>query len=176
MDENELELLDSTNETETTENKEESAEYVEALKRENATLKAQKDHWKKKATEKPEPETSKSPEELVLTPKDTLALIEAKVSAEDFDEVIRVAKILGKTVAEAVKDKTLQSILRDRAEERQTAIAAQTKSPRGIAKPNGDELIEKANRGQLPDSEEDIDRLTEARMQARLKEREAGQS
>lgn len=102
-----------------------------------------------------------------LTPKDYLALTENKISSEDFDEVVRVAKILGKPISDALKDKTLQSIIADRVEERATALATQTKSPRGTSKVSGEALIDKAEKGNLPESE--IDELVKANMERKLK-------
>ena len=185
--ENELENADSQNGTETTENNDElnldlsddnesSDDDVETLKKENATLKAQKDHWKKKATEVKEEkpklsDDSGKKEEIGMTPKDTLALIEAKVSVEDYDEVVRVAKILGKPVMDALKDNTLKSILRERVEERLTANASQVKSPRSSSKPAGEVLLDRASKGELPEKDEDITNLAEARMAERLQNR-----
>lgn len=103
-----------------------------------------------------------------LSPKDYLALTEHKVTSEDFDEVIRVAKILGKPVNEALKDKTLQSILNDRNEERLTAQATQTKGSRSASKTTGADILEKARRGEFPKTDADIDKLVEARFQAKL--------
>lgn len=181
---NELENADSQNGTEDTDelnldlsdDNESGVDEVEALKKENATLKAQKEHWKKKATEvkdeKPAaPETSNRKEdEVAITPKDTLALTEAKVSVEDYDEVVRVAKILGKPIIEALKDNTLKSILRERVEERLTANATQVKSPRSSSKPVGEVLLDRAYKGELPEKDEDITALAEAQMARRIQD------
>lgn len=111
---------------------------------------------------KPEPKKESS-QEVVITPKDYLALNEAKISSEDFDEVVRVAKILDKPISEALKDKTLKSIIAERVEERTTAQATQTKSPRG-SQTNADEvLLEKAKKGELPKNDADIERLAKAK-------------
>lgn len=100
--------------------------------------------------------------EATLSPKDYLALTENKISSEDFDEVVRVAGLLGKTVSEGLKDSTLKAIIAGRVEERQTAIATQTKSPRGASRVSGDALMERASKGELPEKDEDIAKLAEA--------------
>jgi hypothetical protein len=113
---------------------------------------------------------SSSHKEDALSPKDFLALNEAKVTSEDFDEVIRVSKILGKPISEALKDQTLKTILETRADERRTAAATQVRGgARGAAKVTGEDFLQKAEEKlQLPDSDEDMVKLAEARL-ARLK-------
>lgn len=172
--ENDNEALDSTTETETTENTESKEDLsnedseLESLRKKVATLDSQRQHWKKKAEEKNEGGPETKPESKELSTKDTLALIEHKVSSEDFDEVIRVAKILGKPIVEALKDKTLISILQTRAEERTTALATQTGSARGTSAMTADTIIAKAEQGEFPETDEGIAKLVEARMQKKL--------
>lgn len=110
-------------------------------------------------------------EEQSLTTKDALALVNAKVSDEDYDEVIRVSKILGKTIGETLKDKTMQSILSERVEERQTAELAQTgKNRRGESKTTGEDLLEKAEKtGEVPDTDEGLQKLFQARIARKVK-------
>ena len=108
--------------------------------------------------------------DLNLTPKDYLALTEHKVTSEDFDEVVRVAGILGKPVAEALQDGVLKTILKTRAEERATALATQTGGGnRGSKGATPDVLLRKASLGEV--SEDDIEKLAEARMLERTKGR-----
>lgn len=101
-----------------------------------------------------------------LTPKDYLSLTENKVSSEDFDEVVRISKILNKPISEALKDKTLKSILQERQEERVTAQATQVKTgARGAKKTSGEALLEKAeNTGEIPDTPEGIKAMAQARI------------
>lgn len=167
---NEEEVITQEVDTETTENTEEVEQVdVEALKKENETLKAQKEHWREKA-EKVTEKKEEVKADLNLTPKDYLALTEHKVTSEDFDEVVRVAGILGKPVAEALQDGVLRTILKTRAEERATALATQTGGGnRGSKGTTPEVIVRKAINGELP--EEDIDKLTEARMLERTKGR-----
>jgi len=110
-------------------------------------------------------------EEQSLTTKDALALVNAKVSDEDYDEVIRVSKILGKTISETLKDKTMNTILAERVEERQSAELAQTgKQNRGTNKNTGEDLLAKAEKtGEVPEDEEGMQKLFQARMARKFK-------
>lgn len=104
-----------------------------------------------------------------LTSRDTLSLGRANIADEDVDEVIDFAKFKKISVAEALKHPSLKAILTDRVEVRRTAAATQTRGgQRGAAQTSPDVLLHKARTGELP-KEEDIDKLVEAEMQARLK-------
>ena len=113
----------------------------------------------------------KSDTEPSLTPKDTLALMEAKVTSDDIDEVVRVSKILGKTVAETLKDKTMQTILSERAEERKTAEIAQTgKNQRGSTKTTGADLLDRAEKtGEIPEDDEGMRKIFQAKMARKIR-------
>ena len=109
-----------------------------------------------------------APKEETFTPKDYLALTEMKVSSEDFDEVVRVSKILDKNIADTLKDKTMQSILKERVDERNTARATQTGGGRRASSQTTPEaLFDKAQKGEL--NEADIDKLVEAELAAKTK-------
>ena len=127
---------------------------------ENQKIRAEKAE-KKSKTEKVEKNDEQS-----LSTKDTLALMNAKVSSEDVDEVLRIAKVLGKSVADTLKDKTMLSILTERGEERNTAAATQTgKTQRGVTKTTGEDLLSKAEQtGEVPESKEDMQKLFMARL------------
>lgn len=100
-----------------------------------------------------------------FSPKDYLALTEAKVSSEDFDEVVRVSKILAKPLNETLKDKTMQSILKERADERRTAESTQTGGGRrGVSQSTPEALMEEAQRGNVPERDEDISKLVKAKI------------
>lgn len=118
-----------------------------------------------KAEKRGKTEKVEKPNEQSLSTRDTLALMNAKVTDEDVDEVLRVAKILGKSVSEALKDKTLQSILNERVDERNTAAATQTgKAHRGVTKTTGEDLLSKAEQtGEVPDTAEGMQSIFLAR-------------
>lgn len=106
-----------------------------------------------------------------LSPKDYLALQESKVTSEDFDEVVRVAKILGKPINEALKDSTMKTILDTRNEERRTAAAAHIQGgARGTSKVKGEDLLAKAEQtGEVPETDEGMRELFRAKLARKLK-------
>ena len=127
---------------------------------ENQRIRAEKAERVAKNTQPKEEETAK---EAGLSPKDYLALTEAKITSEDFDEVTGWANFKRMSIADAVKDKTLQTILRERAEERKTAEATQVKQTgRKNAAPTPETVVNKASQGNLPDSDEGIEELVRA--------------
>jgi len=173
--ENENEVLDSQNETETTETNDQvvnldEQEDAETLKKQIATLKAQKEHWKtkaEKADQKSEQKADDKPEPLQeLSAKDSLLLAKADVDIEDVDEVVDFARFRKVSIAEALKNTTLKAILADKKEQRQTAMATITKTNRSAAPVSGDALLEKARRGE--GKEEDIEKVVQARMESKL--------
>lgn len=100
------------------------------------------------------PETPKNAGE--LSSKDMFALIKANVNEDDVDEVIRVSKILGVSVQEAIKDSAVITILEKREEKRKSADAMNTKSNRSTRKGTTDkELIAQASKGEIPDAGSD---------------------
>ena len=123
----------------------------------------------KQRAEKAENELKNSkviPKEEGLSQKDVIYLAKANIHEEDVDEVVELAKLKKITVAEAHKYMT--PILETRAEERKTASATQTKGgARGSAKVTGEDLIARAKEGKLPETDEDWDKLTEARLEAK---------
>lgn len=147
-------------------------ENVENIKAELAKAKELADNYKvraEKAERKSKGEKVEKNEEQSLSTKDTLALVSAKVSIDDIDEVQRVAKILGKSISETLRDKTMQSILAERNEERNTAVATQTgKTQRGVSKVTGADLLSKAElTGEVPDTEEGLQNIFLARQARR---------
>lgn len=100
-----------------------------------------------------------------LSSKDMFALFKANISEEDIEQVQKFAKMEGLTVAEAVKTDELQAILRLKAEKRQTASVANVgNSKRGSGKVSDEALMAKAQKGEIPDSDEDLERLILARL------------
>lgn len=102
--------------------------------------------------------------------KDLLALKDADVSAEDLDEVREYASFRKVSLAEALQSKTLKAILAERKEERRTAQATETKSPRGIAKVTGEDVLRKAEQlGEVPDSIDQMKAMLQARLDRKRK-------
>ena len=183
MDENENEVIDSTNDTEETVNDEaleveiedteetkdtedENTEVddVESLKKQVQTLQAQKEHWRNKA--KGKVETPNTKQEVSnknieqLSTIDTIAIMKADIDTDDIPKVVEMAKLKGVTVAEALKSKSVQAILQESKEERLTANATNVASSRRSSSRVSDEtLIERAKKGIMPDNDADLERL-----------------
>ena len=167
---NENEVITQENDTETTENQtgETTPEIdVEALKKENATLQAQKEHWRKKAETKVETEVKVETPKDDLSTKELYALIEAKVPKEDVEFITQWAKFNKIGVVDALNQKEVKSILALKSEERTSAEVANTTGGRRVTtKDTGMDLVNKFNQGQLP-AEEDIEKMINARFEAR---------
>lgn len=177
MTENEMEIIEPTEvDTEPTENNDEDIELTledatdeesaEELKKRLATAIAQKEHWRKKATQaKPQADkVDTSTKSDGLSIKDLLALTENKVSGDDIDEVVEYAKFKKISISEALKSPVVKATLAEKSQIRASASAAHTgNAKRGSTRLSEDALLDKARNGDMPDSEEDIARLWKAR-------------
>lgn len=152
--ENEQEIIDSSIDTETTENTVEEAPEidVEALKKENETLKIQKEHWRKKANEpKAEVKVETAPSQ-ELTFKDQLALSNAQIHEDDLDEVVEYAKFKKISVSEALKSNVIKASIEEKSQLRKSAEATNTKPVRrGAVAPTAADVLSKAMKGDLPE-------------------------
>lgn len=158
-----------TTEVEETEEVEEQEESIEDYKARLAKAEEVAENQKKRA-EKAE---AKAKTSKVSTPslsaKDFLAIKDANLAAEDYDEVQEYANFKKITIAEALGTQTMKTILAERAEERRTAQASATRSPRGTSKPSGEQLLQRArSTGTLPDDDSQMADLFNARLRARL--------
>jgi len=112
----------------------------------NYKIRAEKAEGKKGDT------TPKNKVDTDLSPRDLYALMNAKVDQEDVEEVVKAAKLLGKTVQEALNDETVKVILRTREGHRKTAEATSTKSVRpGSKAVSVNEIVQKASKGEFPE-------------------------
>jgi hypothetical protein len=117
---------------------------------------------KSEGTSKP-----KETRESSLGMKDVLYLAKADIAPEDVDEVTTYAARMGVSIAEA--HNFYKPVLSVRAEERRTADATQTRGARGSAKQTGEDLLQKAERGnETPATDEGIRALAEARQARRV--------
>ena len=132
------------------------------------------DEEKKEWIKKPVPESKpqeKQPEVSQMSEKDLYALTQAGIHIDDVDEVKSYAQFKKISVADALKDKTLQTILQNKKEERATADATQTKGPRGAAAPSGDDLLNEArSTGKLPETDEGLNDLVRTRLESKRKQ------
>lgn len=87
-----------------------------------------------------------------LSSKDLYAMVKADVHEEDFDEVIRAAKTLGKPIADALKDDVVKALLDTRKQHRETAKATNTKAARPSVKSvTDDELTQNLSKATVPE-------------------------
>lgn len=100
-----------------------------------------------------------------LSTRDTLALIEAKITDEELSEVEEFARYKKLSIADALKSPTLKAILAERKEEARTARATEVKSPRGVAKNTGEDILRKAEKtGEVPEGMDELKAMLEARL------------
>lgn len=161
--EEEVVEVEETQDAETTEDVEAEVETetVEELRKKLATIEAQKEHWRKKAsTPVKETETSST-----LSSADLLAVLKADVHEDDMERVEKFAKMEGISIKEALKNQELKAMLSLREEQRNSAAAANvTNVRRGSTKVTDETLIAKANAGNLPEDDEGINRLIAAKL------------
>lgn len=127
---------------------------------ENQKIRAEKAEKKAKTAPKKENKTDD------LSQKDVIFLSKTEIHEDDFDEVVETAKAKGITAKEAYD--YMKPILDVRSEERTTADATQTKSPRGVKANTGEDLVKKAEKtGEVPEDEAGMKAMAEARMARR---------
>ncbi len=110
----------------------------------------------------PEKETPKNESKNEYSLKDIKAL--SDVHDDDVDKVVGWAKFNAISIAEAKKTPEMQGFLKNKEEERATALAANTGTvKRGTSKVSDEVLLEKLEKGELP--EEDIEKVVKARLE-----------
>ncbi len=129
----------------------------------NYKIRAEKAEKLAKSVKTSEP-TKPSPKAGELSTKDIYALMEAKVPELDIEKVQEIATLKGITVSDALKLPLTKQILSDEVEQRTTASAANVgSSKRGSSRISDEVLLSKAQKGELPDSVEDLMRLAKIR-------------
>lgn len=165
--ENEEADLDTADESteETMEELRERLAKAEELAK-NQKIRAEKAEGKLKAP-KENKDTKATPAAGELSTGDLYALMNAKVPEEDIDEVREYAALKKISLAEALKSSVVKTILSENAEKRNVANATHVgAAQRGAAKASEEALLSKASKGELPDSDEDLNRLVNARRTA----------
>ena len=148
--------------------REEKARKAEEIAR-NQKIRAEKAEQELKKVAKPAtaPEEVKPSEN--LSSLDLYALMEAKVPREDVEEVMKAAKVLNIPIADALKSPIVKGILSTKEEERKTAeVTNSGASRRAVSKNTGDAILQRAMSGDLPESDDDIKKLSEARLAAKM--------
>lgn len=169
MQENEQEIIDSTNDTEETieleleDNQGESEEETITIPKKKWTETLAKEaHWKKKATT-PKQEVKATQTEQSLSIKDSFALAKANVEEDDIEEIADYAKLKKITISEALKTNFVKSLLNEKAEYKKSQEASTTPNvKRATPKITDDVILENARKGKLPESEDDIRALFRA--------------
>ena len=114
---------------------------------------------KPNATETNNSQTTESKKDDLST-DDVFTLVQANVPREDIGEVKEYAKLKGISIAEALKSDVVKTILADKAEKRKVADGTNTTgSVNGSSRLSDEALISEANKGNLPDSADDMQRL-----------------
>lgn len=142
-------------------------EEKESLRKENATLKAQKEHWKRKAQNTDTQEKKKTTE----TPqsenvRDLLALSKAGVEDDDdIDEIMSYAKLKGISVKEALQSNVVKAIISEKAEFRKTSEMTNTSNARrSVSKVSDETLLANLAKGEVPEKgSEEAERIFWAR-------------
>lgn len=99
-----------------------------------------------------------------LSTDDLYFLIDAKVPQQDISDVREYASMKGISIADALKSSIVKTILREKAEERNLANATNTGNTKRVSTAITDEnLLSKARNGELPDSDEEIQRINSLR-------------
>lgn len=98
-----------------------------------------------------------------ISQTDLYALIKADVPQEDISEVSEYAKLKGISITDALQAPIVKAILKEKSDERTASNASHTGRTTRTSTPTGDDLLEKAQRGDMPDKPEDIARLIRAR-------------
>lgn len=144
----------------------ETEESPEEMKERLAKLEEVAENQRKRAEKAERLLKAKPPTDVNTLPsKDLVAIMNAKVPEEDIDEVVEYAKYRKTSISEILKDPIMKATLDLRAEERNTAIAANTTtSRRGSSRVPDDVLLSNANHGKLPESDAEIARLMKAKV------------
>lgn len=129
----------------------------------NYKIRAEKAEAKAKEGKETAPKT-----EMSLSQPDLIALVKGDVAEEDIDDVADYAKFKNISVKEALKSSVVKSMLAERKEERATAEATQTGAKRkGTSAASGDELLQRAEQGKVPETKEEIAALVDARFKSK---------
>lgn len=158
----------------------EGEETVDSLKKKlakaeenykNQKIRAEKAEKEKKGgdSDKREKPTKKTPTKADdLSAGDLYALMERKVHSDDVEDVKKYAKFENITVKEALDSDFVTRLLADKGQKRETAKASVTGNRRSsTGKVSTQGLLANASKGKLPDSDDDLDRMIEARLESK---------
>ena len=97
-----------------------------------------------------------------LTSADVFVLVKANIPEEDIEDVAEYATLKNITIKEALASSVVKTILADKAEQRKIAEGTATgdAKKRGSGKLSDEALLSNANKGVMPESDEDMRRLS----------------
>ena len=160
------EVVDTSTEESVADTESEGAEseYTEREKRLFARAKKAEEQVKKLKTSIPQ-KPDATPSANGMPPvKDIIAL--SKVDPEDIDDVVEFARFKKIPIVQALKTNIIKTLLAEKAEERKTAQATSTGSQkRSNTKISDDSLLDRASSGDIPETDADIQRLVNARIE-----------
>jgi hypothetical protein len=146
-------------------------ELYEQLKKAKGFVRDDSGQWAKK----PQPVAQPVVEEKTgedISNSEIFTLISAGIPQEDKDEVVLYARTHKISVSDAVKSPEVKAILKVREDYRKSSEVSNTGvSRRGSVKVSGDTLLTSAEKGQVPESDEEIQRLIDARFEAKRTKR-----
>ena len=149
--------------------KQRNQELYEQLKKAKGFIRGKDGKWIKKEVK---PVVKEEPAGLAgVTTEELYSLVKANVPDEDTREVKLYARSHGISITEALKLPEVKALLKVKDEYRKTAEAANTGSTRrGSQKMTDEILLDKADKGELPESQEDISRLIRAGIEKQKQE------
>lgn len=118
---------------------------------------------------KPEPKPEvKQENKDSLSSSDMFALLKANVHEDDIEDVKTFARAYNLDIKSAIKDDKLKAMLKINEEKRASSEAANVgPTRRTTTKVSPDELMKQAQSGKLPESDDDIAKLMEAKLMQR---------
>ena len=126
------------------------------------TLTAQKNHYKEQLEKRQQLQTSVKAS---MSPSDLVAVMNAGVHQDDMERVERFAISEGLSIREAVANPELKAVLDVRQEQRNTAVATNVENVRrGVAQVTDEGLLSQARTGNVPDRDDDIERIVAAKL------------
>lgn len=163
------EVTPETTEEEITEEELETQESADELRERLAKAEELANNYKVRAEKAEKLAKSKPPTTAnELSSKDLMAIVNAKVPEDDIDEVVEYAKYRKTSIGEILKDPIMKATLDLRAEERNTASAANTNtSRRGSNRVPDDVLMHNASKGKMPENDAEIARLMAAKYKSK---------
>ena len=154
-----------TEETETVESlKQKNQELYEKLQKAKGKVRGEDGKWVQKA-QIPAPKAPVTEQKAQnMSTRDYIALVNAKINEEDIQEVEDYAKYKGISIADALKVGVVKSLLAEKEEMRKTAQATNVSNARrSSAQVSPETILAKARKGDVPDGEDEIEKLVRSR-------------